>query len=549
VIAPEGRSTRISRRRQHRRRRGRIVAGILAAALLVIGTAVGGTIAALAKTVTISVDGATRQVTTLAGDVDGALRAAGLAVGAHDTLAPAGRSAISDGSRILVQRGRLVTVTIDGSQRQFWTTATTVDAALAQLGRNAADFKLSADRSREIPLQGMSLTADTLHTVTLADRTGRSVQVTTAADSVADLLRERGIDLLADDAITPAVGTPLTDGLVVTVRRLPTVTLVDATGRHRLISAADSVADLLAAQGITVTAKNRVSPPVDGPLSPGLVITVTTLPTVTVADGAGKPVTVITEQPTVGTLLVAQKISPGKYDIVTPGLKTPLTEGMSVRVTRVSYSSVAKDVTVPQPADVVQYSDQMDKGRETISTGHPGTERVIYRIKTVNGKAGAPQEISRTTLMEAAATVKVIGTRTPPPTVNELAAAAPVTTSAAPTSAAGQSNPTTRSGTPSTAPSSPSSGVTWVGNQVFFHDFSYGVNWDGLAHCESTNNPRAVNPTGRYFGLFQFDLSTWSSVGGTGNPIDASPEEQLLRAKKLYLARGLSPWACAWAAH
>jgi LysM repeat protein len=65
--------------------------------------------------------------------------------------------------------------------------------------------------------------------------------------------------------------------------------------------------------------------------------------------------------------------------------------------------------------------------------------------------------------------------------------------------------------------------------------------WAKVANCEASGNPRAVNPAG-YYGLFQFDLQTWRSVGGTGNPINASAAEQLMRAKKLYAQRGNAPW-------
>lgn len=65
--------------------------------------------------------------------------------------------------------------------------------------------------------------------------------------------------------------------------------------------------------------------------------------------------------------------------------------------------------------------------------------------------------------------------------------------------------------------------------------------WAKVANCESSGNPRAVNPAG-YYGLFQFDLQTWRSVGGSGNPAKASAAEQLMRAKKLYAQRGASPW-------
>lgn len=45
-----------------------------------------------------------------------------------------------------------------------------------------------------------------------------------------------------------------------------------------------------------------------------------------------------------------------------------------------------------------------------------------------------------------------------------------------------------------------------------------------------------------HYGAYQFDLSTWRSVGGTGNPAHASPAEQDARAWALYLSRGLQPW-------
>lgn len=72
------------------------------------------------------------------------------------------------------------------------------------------------------------------------------------------------------------------------------------------------------------------------------------------------------------------------------------------------------------------------------------------------------------------------------------------------------------------------------------------LNWPALAQCESSGNPRAVS-MGRYFGLYQFDLQTWGSVGGVGNPADASPTEQTARAQQLYDKRGPAPWpVCGW---
>jgi len=61
-----------------------------------------------------------------------------------------------------------------------------------------------------------------------------------------------------------------------------------------------------------------------------------------------------------------------------------------------------------------------------------------------------------------------------------------------------------------------------------------------IAHCESGGNPQASN--GTHFGLFQFDLPTWRSVGGSGNPLNATAAEQIQRAGLLLDARGTQPW-------
>ena len=67
-----------------------------------------------------------------------------------------------------------------------------------------------------------------------------------------------------------------------------------------------------------------------------------------------------------------------------------------------------------------------------------------------------------------------------------------------------------------------------------------------IAQCESGGNPRAVSRDGRYRGKFQFDVATWRSLGGRGDPARAPEAVQDRLALKLYRARGTAPWAnCA----
>ena len=65
---------------------------------------------------------------------------------------------------------------------------------------------------------------------------------------------------------------------------------------------------------------------------------------------------------------------------------------------------------------------------------------------------------------------------------------------------------------------------------------------EAIAACESGGDPTAVSVDGAYHGLYQFDYGTWESVGGSGDPAAASPEEQTYRAALLYSQSGSSPW-------
>jgi hypothetical protein len=67
-----------------------------------------------------------------------------------------------------------------------------------------------------------------------------------------------------------------------------------------------------------------------------------------------------------------------------------------------------------------------------------------------------------------------------------------------------------------------------------------------IAKCESGGNPRAISRDGRYRGKFQFDMATWRSLGGKGDPAKAAESVQDRLALKLYRQRGTAPWAnCA----
>jgi resuscitation-promoting factor RpfB len=67
------------------------------------------------------------------------------------------------------------------------------------------------------------------------------------------------------------------------------------------------------------------------------------------------------------------------------------------------------------------------------------------------------------------------------------------------------------------------------------------LNWTALATCESGDTPTEDTGNG-FYGMYQFTVSTWDSLGGSGLPSDASAGTQTALAEKLYSEAGAGQW-------
>ncbi len=67
------------------------------------------------------------------------------------------------------------------------------------------------------------------------------------------------------------------------------------------------------------------------------------------------------------------------------------------------------------------------------------------------------------------------------------------------------------------------------------------VNWDAIARCESGGN-WAINTGNGYYGGLQFSLSTWRANGGSGNPANATRDEQIAVAERVLISQGIDAW-------
>jgi uncharacterized protein YabE (DUF348 family) len=348
-------------------------------ALVLLGLVGGSAAYFLAqKTVTITVDGQSREVSTYAATAGEVLADEGLRPASHDVVLPDPGSAVGDGDTIVLSRARPLALTVDGVHSDVYTTALSVDGALDELGYRAENLVLSASRSERLPLDGMNLAITTSKNVTLiAD--GQQRVVTTVAATAGELLGE---------------------------------------------------------QGITLSPTDRIS-------------------------------------------LYPQQ---------------PLLEAMVLRVTRVQVTEVTEVRSVDYATVETTDPEAFTGDRTVTQDGVEGKQTVTWRVTTTDGVETGREQVSSVVSTPAVDEHVTVGSKAKP------ADTAVVTAD--------------------------------------------GLNWAALAKCESGGRPDAVSASGKYRGMYQFSTSTWAGVGGSGDPAEASAEEQTMRAQMLYARSGAGQWGC-----
>lgn len=188
-------------------------------AFLVSLTVAGSYAVASHKTVTLAVDGTPMTVTTMKSRVIDVVEENGFDVSDRDDLFPAASETVHQSDTIVLRRSRPIEVSLDGEDsKQVWTTASTVDEALAQL-RMTDKAPAAASRGSRVPLAGMALPVISPKTVQIDDG-GKLSTVHLAAPNVAGLLKAAGVPLEQNDSVVPAASSPVVDGMQIQVTRM-----------------------------------------------------------------------------------------------------------------------------------------------------------------------------------------------------------------------------------------------------------------------------------------------------------------------------------------
>lgn len=185
---------------------------------LMAGTASWARAGGGSRTVTLDIDGQQRQLHTSADTVQGVLAAAHVTVGEHDLVAPDLGSTVGDGGKIVIDRGHLLHLTVDGVSRDVWVNADSVSEALSQLGYGSADL-VSVSRSKRLGagVTDISIGAPKL---VLIKVDGQTVAVTTAGSTVLQAIEDSGITLGPHDRLSVPRGSAVRDNQVITIHRV-----------------------------------------------------------------------------------------------------------------------------------------------------------------------------------------------------------------------------------------------------------------------------------------------------------------------------------------
>lgn len=311
----------------------------------------------------------------------------------------------------------------------------------------------------------------------------------TFADDIGELLADEGVAVGTHDIVAPAPAAALASGDEIVVRYGRPVALTLDGQRRQVWTTAHTVEGALRQLGVraegaflSVSRGAAIS-------RQGLALDVRTERSITfLADGRER--TVRTNAATVGEALAEAGITLTGQDVTSVAPGSFPRDGQTVNVLRITGSRQVREEAIPYAVETVR-DPELFAGSEVVERqGVPGVRRVTYSLRTVNGVRQRPRRTGEEIVREPVSRTVRVGTR-------------PL-----PSSVAGAD----------------------------------GLDWGALAACESGGRPGAVDPSGTYGGLYQFDPGTWRALGGSGVAQNAPAAEQTFRAKKLYVQRGASPW-------
>ena len=192
-----------------------------------IVVAIGGSTlgyASLTSSVTLSLDGKTKTVDASGDTVRDVLTGEGIEITDKDLVAPSLDETVGDGTRISVQFGRPLELSVDGEERTYWVNSTDVASALGEVGRGFSTSDLSMSRDATISRSGTRLEITTPKSLEVKVGKQRVEKHKITALTVAEVFEELGVKVSKHDQVKPRLGSEVADGDTIVLTDIRIVT-------------------------------------------------------------------------------------------------------------------------------------------------------------------------------------------------------------------------------------------------------------------------------------------------------------------------------------
>lgn len=326
-------------------------------------------------------------------------------------------------------------------------------------------------------------------TITL-DVDGDMISLSTMSSSVGTALEDAGYPVDPKDALAPSADSSLSDGDTVVLRRARELALTVDGQPTTIWTTALTVDEALkqvdVSDDFAVSASRSHRLPLER-----TELDVVSPKTVSVSDGGAPAAEIKLAAVTVGDLLAAKNAPLEQADSVVPTADTPVTNGLTIQVTRDRTDTRVETQPIAPPENKVE-DPELEKDKTVVENpGVPGERTATVEVKTVNGVEAGRTELSATVIKEPVASLVKVGTKQ---------ASAPAVSNAS--------------------------------------------TWDSIAQCEATGN-WAINTGNGFYGGLQFTQSTWEAFGGgqyAARADLASREQQIAIGEKVRAGQGWGAW-------
>lgn len=325
------------------------------------------------------------------------------------------------------------------------------------------------------------------HLVTIHDR-GKVRTILTRQAVLGDALKEAGYNLDANDLVEPGLDEELVSrDYQVNIYRARPIVIQDGNVKQLVMSAYQTPKQIAKHAGITLQDEDKAYLTMTDSLIRDGSSTIMQIDRATPLKLVlyGKKQTMYTQATTVADFLKEKDITLAKQDTLSVKANQPIAEGMKIEIWRNGKQTVTREETIDFEVEQIEDKDRPVGYKKITEAGVKGKKSVTYEITMKNGKELKRKKIQSVVIKKPSKQVEIVGAK-------------------------------------------PS----------FSGDFGKAL--AKLRSCEGGYD--SWNPAGPYYGAYQFDKGTWSSVADPSKYGKASPAEQDAAARALYERRGWQPW-------